>query len=41
VLRARGLQVMRILDAQHCVVHPYTSPARIVHGRLSYTTGQE
>ena len=36
VLRARGIEVVHILDAQNCVVHPYTSAARIVEGRLSY-----
>ncbi len=36
VLRVRRIEVVHILDAQHCVVHPYTSPARIVEGRLSY-----
>ena len=36
VLRVRGFEVVHILDAKHTVLHPYTSPARIVHGRLSY-----
>lgn len=36
VLRARGSAVAHILDSTHCVMHPYTSPARIVEGRLSY-----
>ena len=36
VLRARGIEVLHILDSTHCAVHPYTSPARIVEGRLSY-----
>lgn len=36
VLRVRGIEVIHILDAQHAIVHPYTSAARIVHGRLSY-----
>ncbi len=36
VLRARGIKVVHILDAQHCVIHPYTSPSQIVDGRLSY-----
>jgi len=35
-LRVRGIEVVHILDAQHSVVHPYTSPARIVQGQLSY-----
>lgn len=36
VLRARGIEVMHILDARHAVLHPYTAPARIVGGLLSY-----
>jgi uncharacterized protein (DUF488 family) len=36
VLRVRGIEVVHILEAEHCVVHPYTSAARIVEGRLSY-----
>ena len=36
VLCVRGIEVVHILDERHTVVHPYTSPARIVHGRLSY-----
>jgi uncharacterized protein (DUF488 family) len=36
VLRSRGIEVIHILDATHSTVHPYTSPARIVNGQLSY-----
>jgi uncharacterized protein (DUF488 family) len=36
VLRVRGFDVIHILDARHTVVHPFTSPARIVQGQLSY-----
>jgi uncharacterized protein (DUF488 family) len=36
VLRVRGIEVVHILDAQHTVVHPYTSAAKIVDGQLSY-----
>ena len=36
VLRVHGIEVIHILDAKHSVVHPYTSPARIVDGRLRY-----
>jgi uncharacterized protein (DUF488 family) len=36
VLRVRGFEVVHILDETHTVMHPYTSPARIVHGQLSY-----
>lgn len=35
-LKAKGVEVIHILDAQHTEVHPYTSAARIVEGRLSY-----
>ena len=37
VLKLRGIEVMHIIDADHATVHPYTSPARIVDGKLSYT----
>jgi uncharacterized protein (DUF488 family) len=36
VLRQRGIEVIHIADSTHSTVHPYTSPARIVDGRLSY-----
>ena len=36
LLCVRGINVMHIIDETHAVVHPYTSPARIVQGRLSY-----
>jgi uncharacterized protein (DUF488 family) len=36
VLCVRGIEVIHILDETHTVVHPYTSPARIVRGRLTY-----
>ena len=36
VLCVRGIEVVHILDAEHTVVHSYTSPARIVQGQLSY-----
>lgn len=35
-LKARGVQVIHILDATHEQPHPYTSAARIVKGELSY-----
>lgn len=38
VLRVRGIEVVHILDSKHTVVHPYTAPARLVHGRLSYAS---
>lgn len=36
VLRLRGIEVIHIQDATHSTVHPYTSPARVVDGQLSY-----
>jgi len=35
-LKARGLEVIHIMDATHEQPHPYTSAARIVDGKLSY-----
>lgn len=35
-LKARGVEVIHILDATHEEPHPYTSAARIVAGELSY-----
>lgn len=36
VLSARGFGVVHILDGDHAVLHPYTAPARVVDGRVSY-----
>jgi uncharacterized protein (DUF488 family) len=36
VLRCRGTEVIHILDATHATPHPFTSPARIRDGSLSY-----
>lgn len=36
-LKARGIEVMHILDANKAEPHPYTSAARIVNGKLSYS----
>jgi uncharacterized protein (DUF488 family) len=36
VLCVRGIEVVHIMDLTRAVVHPYTAPARIVQGRLSY-----
>lgn len=41
VLCVRGIEVVHILDAKHTVVHPYTSPAHIVQGRLSYVASED
>jgi uncharacterized protein (DUF488 family) len=35
-LKARRIEVMHILDANKVELHPYTSAARIVNGKLSY-----
>jgi uncharacterized protein (DUF488 family) len=35
-MRARGIEVIHILDANHSMVHPMTAPARIVRGKLTY-----
>jgi uncharacterized protein (DUF488 family) len=35
-LRAKGWEVTHILDGKKTEVHPYTSAARIIDGRLSY-----
>ncbi|KZC16263.1 hypothetical protein RHOFW510R12_18230 [Rhodanobacter sp. FW510-R12] len=40
VLKLRGIEVTHIIDATHSTVHPYTSPAHIVDGRLSYAPAQ-
>ncbi|MEO7063030.1 MAG: DUF488 domain-containing protein [Dokdonella sp.] len=36
VLCVRGIEVIHILDAKHTIVHPMTSPARVVRGKLTY-----
>ncbi len=36
-LKAGGIEVMHILDANKTEPHPYTSAARIVNGNLNYT----
>jgi uncharacterized protein (DUF488 family) len=35
-LKARGIEVMHIMDATKTEPHPYTSAARVVDGKLSY-----
>ena len=37
-LHLRGIEVMHIIDATHSMEHPWTSPARIVGGELSYAS---
>ena len=39
-LRARGIDVVHILDARHSTLHPWTAPARIVEGRLTYVAAE-
>jgi uncharacterized protein (DUF488 family) len=36
-LKARGIEVIHILDANKIEPHPFTSTARIVNGELNYT----
>jgi uncharacterized protein (DUF488 family) len=40
-LKARGIEVMHILDANKVEPHPYTSAARIVDGTLTYTSEED
>lgn len=40
-LKADGWQVVHILGEGRTQVHPYTQPARIVGGRLSYASGSD
>lgn len=40
LLCVQGIKVVHILDERHAVAHPYTSPARIVQGRLSYVPAE-
>jgi uncharacterized protein (DUF488 family) len=37
-LKARGIEVIHILDINKTELHPYTSAARIVNGKLSYAS---
>lgn len=36
VLKLRGIEVLHIRDEKHLDSHPFTTPARLVDGRLSY-----
>lgn len=36
VLKLRGVEVLHIRDESHLDSHPFTSPARLLNGRLSY-----
>lgn len=39
VLKLRGIEVLHIQDEQRLTVHPYTSPARLDEGELTYAEG--
>jgi hypothetical protein len=39
-LCVRGIEVVHIIDAKHSVVHPMTSPARVVRGALTYAAAE-
>jgi len=39
LLSVRGIEVIHIIDARHGDPHPYTAPARIVDGHLTYEAG--
>jgi uncharacterized protein (DUF488 family) len=38
VLKSIGFRVIHVIDATHTTEHPYTSPARIVRGMLTYAS---
>jgi uncharacterized protein (DUF488 family) len=40
-LKTRGVEVVHIVDANKRELHPYTSVARIVDGRLSYASNRD
>jgi uncharacterized protein (DUF488 family) len=40
-LKAQGIEVMHIVDANKSEPHPYTSAARMVDGSLSYTNDRD
>jgi uncharacterized protein (DUF488 family) len=40
-LKARGIEVMHILDANKTEPHPYTSAARFIGGKLSYASDRD
>ncbi len=39
-LKLRGVEVIHIIDATHSALHPYSAPAHIVDGKLSYALPQ-
>ena len=40
-LKARGIEVMHIMDAKKTEPHPFTSAARLVDGQLTYAAENE
>ena len=40
VLKVRGIEVLHIQDDTPAIPHPFTAPARLVDGRLSYVPGR-
>ena len=40
-LKADGWQVLHIINSKKAEEHPYTAPAKIIDGRLSYTAEQQ
>jgi hypothetical protein len=36
-LKARGIRVMHIMGANSVAEHPWTAPARVVAGKLTYS----
>jgi uncharacterized protein (DUF488 family) len=40
-LKARGIEVIHILDANKTEPHPFTSAARILHGALNYASEED
>ena len=40
VLKTRGIEVLHIQDDKPPAAHPFTAPARLVDGQLSYAAGQ-
>jgi uncharacterized protein (DUF488 family) len=40
-LKARGVRVLHIMNSDDVVEHPYTAPARIVDGRLTYASEEQ
>jgi uncharacterized protein (DUF488 family) len=39
-LKARGIEVIHIVDSNKTEPHPFTSAARMVHGELSYAASE-